>query len=55
MPADAVIHQHQSANGWSDLDVLEYLTEYVDNQRADDALDDFLPRKANEETDEAAS
>ena len=49
MSADAVIHKYQTQKRWSDQDVLEYLTEYVDNQQDDQALDDFLSRKAEDD------
>lgn len=48
MAVEALVSQYQEDACWSDIDVIELLIEYIDNQQDDGALADFLARKAAE-------
>ncbi len=48
--AHFTIGHYQSQQGWDDGTMLDLLTEYIDNQNDDNALDDFFRRKADEDS-----
>lgn len=49
MSAHTVAYDHQDAAGWTDVTLIEVLLDYIDNQQASDALDDYLrERRASE-------
>lgn len=43
-----IVEEYQKRNGWSDRDVVEILSDYIDNQQSDAVLEDHL-RHAEEE------
>lgn len=49
MPAEAILDEICESTGWNDESKLALLCEYIDNQQCDDAFEDFLAKKAEEE------
>lgn len=43
------INHAQFKYGWNDDTILAFLIEYIDNQKSDDAFEDFLAQKAGNE------
>jgi len=52
MAAQAILDEISEKTGWNDESKLLLLYEYIDNQQNDEALSDFLERKATEESSE---
>lgn len=44
----AILRQYAEQNGWDEEEQLDVLSEYIDNQKADDAFDDFLDQSEGE-------
>jgi len=46
-----ITQKFQDEQGWTDSSLLGLLLEYLSNQQSDDALEDFLRQKADEENE----
>lgn len=49
MAAKALLEEFAERTGWSESTMLDLLCEYVDGQMSDDALEEFLTQRENDE------
>ena len=52
MGAMDILLRAAERTGWNTDSMLDVLCDYVDNQQADDALEDYVTRRADEEVND---
>jgi len=52
MSAEYVMAKHADSQGWNETTMLDLCLEYINNQGDDQAFDDFLSEKCEEEDEE---
>jgi hypothetical protein len=52
MAARDILEEHAASTGWNVDSMLEIVCAYVDNQQSNDAFEDFVRRRAEEELEE---
>jgi len=45
MDAESILNEIGDKEGWNDVTKLELCLEYIENQKSNDAFDDFLKEK----------
>ena len=49
MPAEAILNELVETTGWNEATQLMLCLEYIENQQSDDAFEDFLEKRAEDE------